>query len=455
MPLPNNLAILLNTADTTDIVIGGTGPGEGNLIAFNDGAGNQHGIWSFGQRVTVRGNTIFDNKGLGFDNDPQGVNPNDAGDADAGPNGGQNYPLISSVQLTGPQGAGTRVQGFLRSTPSSTFTLDFYGNDGCTPRPQDFLEARTWLGEAEVTTDGSGSTPFDVTLPVLITPGDFVSATATDAVGNTSEFSQRLPFSIFPASGDAAGGTAITITGTDFAAGAAVTIGGQPAGNVNVVGPTQITATTPPLAAGTVHDLTVTNLDLTTGTLPKAWVSDFLDVPNFHLFYGFVTTLVRNAITAGTGGGQYGIVQPTLRQQMAVFLLKGKYGVCYVPPPCTGTFSDVPCPSTFADWIEDLADQGITGGCGTGVYCPQNPVRRDQMAVFLLKAKYGSGHVPPPCAGDFSDVPCPSQFADWIEQLADEQITGGCDTNPPRYCPLNNNTRGQMAVFITKTFILQ
>ena len=116
----------------------------------------------------------------------------------------------------------------------------------------------------------------------------------------------------------------------------------------------------------------------------------------------------------------------------------------------------MPCPSTFADWIEDLADQGITGGCGTGVYCPQNPVRRDQMAVFLLKAKYGSGHVPPPCAGRLLGRAVPRGLRrDWIEQLADEQITGGCDTNPPRYCPLNNNTRGQMAVFLTKTFLLQ
>ncbi len=457
LSLPNDLAILLNTADTTDIVIGGTGPGEGNLIAFNQGPGDVHGIWSFGQRVTVRGNTIFDNEGIGFDNDPQGVNANDPGDADGGANGGQNYPLISSVELTGPQGTGTRVQGFLRSTASSTFTLDFYGNDGCTPRPQDFLEARTWLGEVDVTTDATGSVAFDVTLPILITPGDFVSATATDATGNTSEFSQRLPFSIFPTSGDAGGGAAITIQGTDFAAGAAVTIGGQPAGNVTVVGPTQITAQTPALPPGTVNDLTVSNLDLTTGTLPKAWVADFLDVPNFHLFYGFVTTLVRNAITVGIGGGLYGVNDATLRQQMAVFLLKGKYGVCYVPPPCTGTvFSDVPCPSTFGPWIEDLAGQGITGGCGTGVYCPQNPVRRDQMAVFLLKAKYGSAHVPPDCTGVFVDVPCPAAFAvDFIEQLADEQITGGCDVNPARYCPLNNNTRGQMAVFVTKTFILQ
>ena len=169
-------------------------------------------------------------------------------------------------------------------------------------------------------------------------------------------------------------------------------------------------------------------------------------------FYSNVTTLVTNAITAGIGGGLYGVDQPTLRQQMAVFLLKAKYGICYVPPGCTGVFPDVPCPSTFANWIEDLAAKGITGGCGGGNYCPQNPVRRDQMAVFLLKAKYGSSYVPPECTGVFPDVPCPSQFADWIEQLAAEQITGGCGGGD--YCPLNNNTRGQMAVFIVKTFNL-
>ena len=422
------------------------------MIAFNEGPQAVSGIYNLGLRVTIRGNAIHDNEGIGIDNGGDGVNANDPADADAGPNAGQNYPLISSVELTG-LGAGTRVQGFLRSTPSSTFTLDFYGNDGCTARPQDFLEGKGWLGEAEVTTDASGSTPFDVTLPVAISPGDFVSATATDTDGNTSEFSQRLPFSLLPTSGPAAGGTSIQVQGTDFAAGATVTVGGQPVSGIVVQSGTLITGETPALAAGTVNDLTVTNLDLTTGTLPKAWVSDFLDVPNFNGFYSFVTTLVRNAITIGVMPGQYGVDQPTLRQQMAVFLLKARYGVCYVPPPCTGTFDDVPCPSIFAAWIEDLAEQGITGGCGAGVYCPQNPVRRDQMAVFLLKTKYGSGYVPPPCDGDFADVVCPSQFADWIEQLAEEQITTGC--GGPNYCPLNPNTRGQMAVFLTKTFNLQ
>jgi hypothetical protein len=135
---------------------------------------------------------------------------------------------------------------------------------------------------------------------------------------------------------------------------------------------------------------------------------------------------------------------------MAVFLLKAKHGASFVPPPCSGVFPDVPCPSTFADWIEELAAEQITGGCGGGNYCPASPVTRQQMAVFLLKAEHGSSYTPPACAGTFGDVPCPSQFADWIEQLAAEQITGGCGGG--NYCPTNPNTRGQMAVFLVKTF---
>ena len=75
------------------------------------------------------------------------------------------------------------------------------------------------------------------------------------------------------------------------------------------------------------------------------------------------------------------------------------------------------------------------------------------MAVFLLKGEHGSNYLPPTCQGIFGDVACPSQFADWIEQLSNEQITGGCGGG--NYCPGNANTRGQMAVFLTKTFHLQ
>jgi IPT/TIG domain/S-layer homology domain len=453
LPLPNTgwgLRVLAG-----GLQIGGTGAGQANLVAFN-GTTTQGGIFiESGSGNVIRANSVHDNAGLGIDLFPVGANPNDEGDGDGGfeANKQQNFPVISSTTapLNGPEG-GTRVQGVLHSTPSTTFTLDVYSNDACVRFPKDYIEGRTYLGSGQATTDALGEGEFDITVPLGTQPGERISLTATDPAGNTSEFSQRLPFTINPSSGPSGGGTAVTIAGTDFEDGATVTIGGQPAGSVVVTSFNQITATSPALAAGSLNDIVVTNTEGTAGTLEKGWVADFLDVPPAQQFYSYVTQLVTNAITVGIGGGLYGVDQSTLRQQMAVFLLKAKYGLCYVPPDCTGVFPDVPCPSAFANWIEDLAAQGITGGCGGGNYCPQNPVRRDQMAVFLLKAKYGSSYVPPDCTGVFPDVPCPSTFAAWIEQLAAEQITGGCGGG--NYCPLSNNTRGQMAVFIVKTFSL-
>ena len=444
--------------------VGGTGAGQGNVIAYNGAAdATGGGVLLLGAgRVNnaIRGNSIFANtssgtvvnRGLGIDLDNDGPSPNDPGDTDGGGNFGQNYPIISTVTILAPQ-SGTRIQGRFNSTASTTFDLDFFSNSTCVAHPHDFLQGRTYLGSTQVTTNGSGDATFDVTLAATIQPDESVTATATDPDGNTSEFSHRLVFSVSPASGVPAGGTGVTLAGTDFLAGAAVTIGGQPATNVNVTASTTITATTPPLPAGTANDVVVTNSDGTSGILSKGWIADFLDVPSGHQFYAYVTTLVSNGITAGVGGGNYGVDQATLRQQMAVFILKAKHGLCYTPPPCVGTFGDVPCTSNFAPWIEAMAAEGITGGCGGGNFCPTNPVRRDQMAVFLLKGEHGSSYVPPACTGIFGDVACPSQFADWIEQLANEQITGGCGGG--NYCPGNANTRGQMAVFLTKTFHLQ
>jgi hypothetical protein len=186
----------------------------------------------------------------------------------------------------------------------------------------------------------------------------------------------------------------------------------------------------------------------------KVWTlhvgESFPDVPSSQQFYGFIENLFHNGITGGCGGGNYCPDGSVTRAQMAVFLLKSAHGARFVPPACAGVFPDVPCPSAFADWIEQLAAEGITGGCGGGNYCPANPVTRQQMAVFLLKAKFGSTYAPPACMGVFGDVPCPSQFADWIEDLANQGITGGCGGG--NYCPTNPNTRGQMAVFLVKTF---
>ena len=444
--IPNGQGIVLD-ATTTDAVIGSIIFGEANIIAHNRGTG----VLNYGTRNAIRGNYIVGNARLGIDNAPLGVTPNDAGDADSGANALQNFPFISSVDYGDHT---VTVHGILKASPNTIYDLDFYSNEVCTARPRDFLQGWGPLGSLQVTTNGAGVASFDVTLEDSQASNmPPISATATDPDGNTSEFSQKLVHDSSPRAGAPTGGTQVTLVGTHFAAGAAVTFGGVAGTGESVVDETEMKVTAPALAAGTVNDIEVTNTDGTSAILRSAWIADFLDVPGSHQFHSFVGTLVSNGIAAGIGSGLYGVGNATLRQQMAVFLLKASHGLCYVPPPCHGDFGDVPCSSDFAKWIEALADQGITGGCGGENYCPQNPVRRDQMAVFLLKAKYGSDYVPPPCTGVFPDVPCSLSFAPWIEQLAEEGVTGGCGGG--NYCPGSNVTRGQMAVFIDKTFELQ
>ncbi|HYO14969.1 MAG TPA: S-layer homology domain-containing protein [Thermoanaerobaculia bacterium] len=88
-------------------------------------------------------------------------------------------------------------------------------------------------------------------------------------------------------------------------------------------------------------------------------------------------------------------------------------------------------------------------------YCPETPLTRAEMAVLLLRAKHGGAYVPPPATGtQFSDVVSSYWAAPWIEQLAAEGITGGCGTSPLRYCPEENVTRAQMASFLVRAFNL-
>jgi hypothetical protein len=194
------------------------------------------------------------------------------------------------------------------------------------------------------------------------------------------------------------------------------------------------------------------------GSVSKTWMlhlgKSFADVPPADAFYRSVEALLHSGVTGGCGSGGYCPGAPVTRAQMAVFLLKGKLGAGYAPPAGSGTvFGDVP-PGSFAlDWIEDLAESGVTAGCGGGDYCPSATVTRAQMAVFLLKARRGSAYVPPPAVGIFADVPVSSPFAAWIEELFHEGITAGCGGG--NYCPSVPSTRSQMAAFLVSTFDLE
>jgi hypothetical protein len=184
----------------------------------------------------------------------------------------------------------------------------------------------------------------------------------------------------------------------------------------------------------------------------------FDDVPPNYWAWDYIERLYADGITGGCSTFPLFYCPSALitRDQMAVFLLRAKHGSNYVPPEAIGVFEDVDPNYWAADWIEQLAAEGITTGCSLTplLYCPTMAVTRDQMSVFLLRAKYGSSYVPPEATGVFQDVPLDYWAAAWIEQLAAEGVTGGCNTSPLQYCPSNPVSRDQMAVFLMRNFNL-
>lgn len=171
----------------TNVTIGGGVPGGANVIAFNTGSGVV--IENGSSAVDVRGNAIFSNGGLGIDLNNDGVTGNDTGDGDPGPNLLQNFPLLT--QATVGNGS-TSVVGTLNSTADSAFTLDFYANPSC-DEPSLHGEGQTYLGSGTTGTNSSGNASFTITGLAAATAGNAISATATDTVGNTSEFSTCQP----------------------------------------------------------------------------------------------------------------------------------------------------------------------------------------------------------------------------------------------------------------------
>jgi hypothetical protein len=165
------------------IVIGGATPELGNVIAGN----RIHGVRVAGfgaMNNSILGNSVRDNGGPGIDLGGDGVTPNDAGDADEGPNLLQNFPVLSSAASSGGT---TILSGTLNASALKAFRIEFFSNDTCDE--SGFGEGENSLGSTDVTTDSAGNATFSAVLPVSLDPGQLVTATATDPDGNTSEFS--------------------------------------------------------------------------------------------------------------------------------------------------------------------------------------------------------------------------------------------------------------------------
>lgn len=135
--------------------------------------------------TALTSNSIFSNAGLGIDLNNDGITLNDDGDADTGPNRLQNFPVLTAVSSNN---GNTTINGMLNSSPNSSFRIEYYANTVC--NGSGFGEGQTFLGFDTVKTDVAGNVSFSTLLNgVSLTQGSFITATATDTINNTSEFS--------------------------------------------------------------------------------------------------------------------------------------------------------------------------------------------------------------------------------------------------------------------------
>jgi hypothetical protein len=191
LPLANDLAGISMAGSRNRI--GGTSPGQGNIIAFNRGPGIR--LQQAGLSNLISGNSIRLNDGLGIDMQRGGL-PNDLGDEDTGANDLQNYPFLT---LATTSGGIVSVSGLLASRPSTAYTLEFFSNTECDP--SGYGEGRTYLGAWTVQTNESGNADFLASLNFSVPLGSLITATATDPYGNTSEFSACVALTA-PEAGD-------------------------------------------------------------------------------------------------------------------------------------------------------------------------------------------------------------------------------------------------------------
>lgn len=186
----NDIDGVLLTNEASSNSLGGATPSAGNTIAFNIGNGIRV---ESGSDNLILSNRIYGNTQLGINlvggqENAFGVTANAPGGPHAGANRLQNYPILTAVA---PSGNATFVQGTFNSAPNTTFTIQFFSSLDL--HASGFGQGRQWLGTSTLTTDASGNATFALNVPVAVPAGQFVTATATDPTGNTSEFSNALP----------------------------------------------------------------------------------------------------------------------------------------------------------------------------------------------------------------------------------------------------------------------
>lgn len=150
--------------------------------------------------------------------------------------------------------------------------------------------------------------------------------------------------------------------------------------------------------------------------------------------------------------------QTITRAEAAEFFVKAIHGAQGQPPPPPSgqapTFTDVSPSHPLYAYIEDFYKRGFTSGCGNNMFCPNNPLSRAELAVFLAKAL---NIIPPVTATQtYQDVPATFWAHRYIEEATARKLMGQCSvsrfggtgyipTNQMWFCPTENATRQEVA----------
>jgi hypothetical protein len=178
----------------------------------------------------------------------------------------------------------------------------------------------------------------------------------------------------------------------------------------------------------------------------------FSDVPQSHPFFPHTQIAAARGIVESNAATIFGVLDAGTRRMMARAIVKG-FDLPTGEIPATSTFADVAVTDPDFAYVEALYRSGITGGCASSPkrFCPDAPVTRAQMSVFLIRA-LGLDLTSAPDDAYFGDVSPLAYYFPHVQLMRQYGITAGCTTNT--FCPDAGVTRGQMAVVVIRAMRL-
>lgn len=179
----------------------------------------------------------------------------------------------------------------------------------------------------------------------------------------------------------------------------------------------------------------------------------FTDVLGTAESYHYINVLNAWKVTNGCTTTTFCPTDPLTRGQLAALLIRSIYGDKFTYPQ-TPYFTDAPANHPFFPYIQKLRESGITVGCTATLFCPEASVTRRQVAVFIIRAKFGSlfgESFSFPSSPYFTDVAANDPTFPFLQKFRELGITRGCAANA--FCPDLAITREQAAVLLVRAFL--